>query len=339
MSNEVAEDVRLHFGFEKGIPDELSDMINLKHFDHRLDSRAMDYHEKMLLHVYQMQHFNLWHEDRSSSFYGLEARVPFLDHRLVEFLAGVPDPSLEQMFWDKAVVREALANCLEEYPEDREKVGFISTIHHTTIDTMVLTMATNIYSSFRMLYLTMEEQPLFLDSKLDEIYELIQVGNNESIIYAWKLMAMMSLAVFEKFCRNPQVYLDFVHEDERPVCRRLTADELGRLDELYPQETPGSQQWTLSSTFKIPGSVRLLTGLDKDDQSTDIYLHMNGQVAKTLTIPHKDIWVVDMLGRMANQSDGPGDVQYWSNEMQTNPENLVDALNYLAGQGFIERTA
>ena len=339
MAREVADDVRQLFGYEKGIPADLSEIINLKHFDQDLDTRAMDYHEKMLLHVSQMQHFNLWHEDRSSSFYGLEARVPFLDHRLVEFLAGIPDSGLEQMFWDKAVVRHALANSLEDYPEDREKVGFISTEHHSTIDKMVLLMATNLYSAFRMLYQEMEEQPLFLDKKLDEIYDIVCSANNESIMYAWELMAMMALAVFEKFCRNPQVYLDFVNEDEGPVRRRLTQDELSRLDELYPEETVGGRQWTLASTFRIPDRVRLLSGLDTDEQSTDLYLHMNGQVAKTLTIPHKDIWVVDMLGRLANHGDGPTDVQFWSNEMKVNPDNLVGALEYLIGQGFLQRTA
>ncbi len=339
LSREVAEDVRQQFGIDKGISGELSELINLKHFDKKLDERATDYHEKMRLHVYQMQHFNLWHEDRSSSFNGVEARVPFLDHRLVEFLAGVPDTSFENMFWDKAVVRDALSNCLESYPENRAKVGFISTERHSTIDEMVLLMATNIYSTFRLLYLEMEEQPLFRAEKLDEIHEIVKSGNNEAILNAWKLIAMMALAVFERFCRNPQVFLDFMNEDERPVRRRLTRDELGRLDELYPEETVTGRDWTLSSTFRIPDRVRLLSGLDTDEKSTDIYLHMNGQVAKTLTIPHDDTWVVDMLGRLANNNDGSTDVQYWSNEMKRDPDDLVAALNYLIGEGFLERTA
>jgi len=339
LSREVAEDVRQQFGIEKGISGELSELINLKHFDENLDSRATDYHEKMRLHVYQMQHYNLWHEDRSSSFNGVEARVPFLDHRLVEFLAGVPDTSLDDMFWDKAVVRQALTSCLETYPENRAKVGFISTEHHSTIDEMVLLMAANIYETFRLLYLEMEEQPLFQAEKLDEIHEIVKSGNNESILNAWKLIAMMSLAVFEKFCRNPQVFLDFMDQDERPVRRRLSRDELGRLDELYPMETVSSREWTLSSTFRIPDRVRLLTGMDSNAQSTDIYLHMNGQVAKTLTIPTEDTWVVDMLERLANDKEHATDMQYWTKETKTNPDDFVAALNYLIGEGFLERTA
>ena len=82
----------------------------------------------------------------------------------------------------------------------------------------------------------------------------------------------------------------------------------------------------------------MLTALGTDEQSTAIYLQVNGQVKKTLAIPHRDFWVVDMLERLADNSDESKDVQYWSNEMKTKPDNLVNALDYLIGQGFLERT-
>ena len=299
----------------------------------------MDYHEKMLLLVSQMQHFNLWHEDRSSSFYGLEARVPYLDHRLVEFLAGFPDHSLERMFWDKAVVREVLAETLEDYPKDRKKVPFIATEDYSTIDNMVLMMAMNLYPAFRMLYLEMDDNPLFRGARLDEIHDSVKNRDDESIESAWRMMAMMSVAVFEKFCRNPKVFLDFVKDDQGPVARRLTDDELGRLEELYPEEPVGARQWALSSTVRIPDRVRLLSGLDANEQDTDLFLHKNDQVAKTLTIPQRDAWVVNMLERLANHQGGPSDIEYWSNEMKVTPQNLCEALDYLVGEGFVEKTA
>jgi asparagine synthase (glutamine-hydrolysing) len=339
LAREVSAEVRSQFSQEQGIPVDLSELINLNHFDRNLDSRSMDYHEKMLLLVSQMQHFNLWHEDRSSSFYGLEARVPFLDHRLVEFLAGFPDHSLERMFWDKSVVREVLALTLEDYPKDRKKVPFIATEDYSTIDSMVLLMAMNLYPAFRMLYLEMDDNPLFRATGLDEIHDSVKNRDDESIESAWRMMAMMSVAVFEKFCRNPKVFLDFVEDDQGPVCRRLTQDELDRLDELYPDEAAGARQWTLSSTVRIPDRVRLLSGLDANEQDTDLFLHRNDQVAKTLTIPHRDAWVVNLLERLANHQGGPSDIEYWSNEMKVTPQNLCEALDYLVGEGFLEKTA
>jgi asparagine synthase (glutamine-hydrolysing) len=338
LAREVADDVRVHFGYDRGIQDDLGDLINLGHFDPTLERRALDYHEKMLLHVYQMQHFNLWHEDRSSSFYGVEARVPFLDHELVEFLAGIPDDAQEQMFWDKKVVRQTLTRHLQTYPEHREKVGFVSTEHHSTIDRMVQMIANNIYPAFRQLYLEMDDHPLFVAEKLDAIDEIARSNSNEAILNAWKLIAMMSLAVFEKFCRNPQVYLGFIDEEERPLPRRLSEEELGRLEELYPQESAAAQQWTLTSTIRIPPTVRLLTALDENEQVTDIYMLMNGHIARTLTIPRNDDWVVEMLEQMANHG-GASDLQYWSGQMKMSPENLVPGLDYLVSQGFVERTA
>ena len=48
-----------------------------------------------------LQMYQLWHEDRMSSAHGIEARVPFLDHRLVELTYEVPVELHHDLFWDK----------------------------------------------------------------------------------------------------------------------------------------------------------------------------------------------------------------------------------------------
>ena len=73
---------------------------------------ASKYHLKMKMLTYQLQHFNLWHEDRTSSYHGIESRVPFLDHRLVELLASVPENQHPSLFWDKQIVRKCLSEQL-----------------------------------------------------------------------------------------------------------------------------------------------------------------------------------------------------------------------------------
>jgi asparagine synthase (glutamine-hydrolysing) len=47
-------------------------------------------------------------EDRNSMAHSVEARVPFLDHRLVEFASGLPDWFLEKDGINKRVMREAM---------------------------------------------------------------------------------------------------------------------------------------------------------------------------------------------------------------------------------------
>lgn len=54
----------------------------------------------------------------------LELRVPFLDHKLVEFAATLPDTSKIGPFGGKSLLREAMANALPEAILKRPKKGF-----------------------------------------------------------------------------------------------------------------------------------------------------------------------------------------------------------------------
>ena len=75
----------------------------------------------------QLQFFNLWHEDRTSSFHSIESRVPFLDHRIVELLASVPETLQKELFWNKQIVRSCLDKIDIDYPGDKLKVPFFAT--------------------------------------------------------------------------------------------------------------------------------------------------------------------------------------------------------------------
>jgi asparagine synthase (glutamine-hydrolysing) len=68
--------------------------------------------------------YNLWHEDRTAASNSIENRVPFLDHRLVEYLARIPGRLHEAMFWEKRILRRAMARHLPESLVQRPKVGF-----------------------------------------------------------------------------------------------------------------------------------------------------------------------------------------------------------------------
>lgn len=71
-----------------------------------------------------LQMYQLWHEDRTSAANGMEARVPFLDHRLVEFTYGVPRELHEDLFWDKAILREGLTGSIADHFRLRPKTPF-----------------------------------------------------------------------------------------------------------------------------------------------------------------------------------------------------------------------
>ena len=63
-------------------------------------------------------------EDRMGMAGHVEVRVPFLDHRLVEFCAGFEEPDRARLFSGKSLLREAVAGWLPEAITQRPKVGF-----------------------------------------------------------------------------------------------------------------------------------------------------------------------------------------------------------------------
>ncbi|MEV8509751.1 asparagine synthase (glutamine-hydrolyzing) [Actinoplanes sp. NPDC051475] len=68
--------------------------------------------------------YNCWHEDRTAAGNGIEARVPFLDVRLIELIMGLSVERRKALLWDKWLVREAVRPLLPPMIVDRPKVAF-----------------------------------------------------------------------------------------------------------------------------------------------------------------------------------------------------------------------
>ncbi|MFD7729261.1 asparagine synthase (glutamine-hydrolyzing) [Kitasatospora phosalacinea] len=82
------------------------------------------YHQYVRWKYRDVQQYNCWHEDRNAAGSGIEARVPFLDHRLVEHVLRVPPVLRERLLWDKSVLREAMRGVLPERVRTMPKVPF-----------------------------------------------------------------------------------------------------------------------------------------------------------------------------------------------------------------------
>ncbi|MFG1838771.1 asparagine synthase (glutamine-hydrolyzing) [Micromonospora sp. NPDC049175] len=90
------------------------------------DDDAADPYPAYLRREYRkIYQYNVWHEDRSAAGSGIEARVPFLDHRLVEFVAAVPPHRRSRLLWDKRILRDAVRKYLPAEVSEREKVPFV----------------------------------------------------------------------------------------------------------------------------------------------------------------------------------------------------------------------
>ena len=73
---------------------------------------------------YKLEHLLKW-EDRNSMWFSLEARVPFLDYRLVERTVSLPDDLIINKGMTKHILREAMKGTLPEAIRmRRDKVGF-----------------------------------------------------------------------------------------------------------------------------------------------------------------------------------------------------------------------
>ncbi|SNT56090.1 asparagine synthase (glutamine-hydrolyzing) [Actinacidiphila glaucinigra] len=72
----------------------------------------------------KVQQYNVWHEDRTAAGSGVEARVPFLDHRIVELTSSIPEHLRPRLLWDKRILREAVGSRVPRRIAERPKVPF-----------------------------------------------------------------------------------------------------------------------------------------------------------------------------------------------------------------------
>jgi asparagine synthetase B (glutamine-hydrolysing) len=70
----------------------------------------------------------LRYEDRNSMAYAIEARLPFLDYRMVEFAMQLPDEYKIQQGWQKYILRMAMPELPDVIRWRKDKKGF-STPH------------------------------------------------------------------------------------------------------------------------------------------------------------------------------------------------------------------
>lgn len=203
---------RPHNSWQHYLNDEVKpELIQLQNEDRRTIlpadyNKLSPYQQKMLRLSWQLQHFNLWHEDRVSSSQSIEARVPFLDHRLVELLASVPPRLHAELFWDKHIVRSALEHTLPEYPRNKKKVGFMFTDDLRPVIRLAQSILHRIYPEFCERYLHVPDA-IYNHIQLEQLYNSVSSNDiSSSATAVWQLLNCISISVFREQCRNPQPF-------------------------------------------------------------------------------------------------------------------------------------
>ena len=165
------------------------------------DARGLaPYHRHMLKRISVLQGYNLWHEDRTSASQGVEARVPFLDHRLVELLASVPASLHEALFFDKHIVRRQLAKSLPSYPPDKLKVKLYINTAKGSIEKLRTDLVRRIFPEFRDKYLY-QDGAVFSAEQLTGFYQEI-IGGNASTDDLLAFFDCMAIQVFARMCET-----------------------------------------------------------------------------------------------------------------------------------------
>jgi asparagine synthase (glutamine-hydrolysing) len=166
-----------------------------------IDSSPATFHGEMLQRTLSLQFHNLRHEDRTGAAQGIEARVPFLDHRLVELLASIPPGLHPGLFWDKHIIRQAAEQWLPQQFCRAPKVRFFAGRDRTHINNLLLQMVKNVFPAFREKYLQVPSA-LFSAVKLTRMYRQINTPGMGSMHALQTLLDCMVIVVFQRICRQ-----------------------------------------------------------------------------------------------------------------------------------------
>jgi asparagine synthase (glutamine-hydrolysing) len=157
------------------------------------------YQWQMTLFTYTLQRYNLMHEDRTSSAQGVEARVPFLDRELVEFLASIPPSRHASLFWNKRIVREMATRWLPQWAVERPKVPLYSVRARSSIQRIMFQIVKIAYPEFRSAYLSHADR-MFVPNELDEVYAAAMRDVSNAGARAL-LLSCMSFGIFDRLTR------------------------------------------------------------------------------------------------------------------------------------------
>lgn len=295
------------------------------------------YNRKMKLLTYQLQHFNLWHEDRTSSYHSIESRVPFLDHRLVEMAAGVPKKYQQDLFWNKNIVRQAASRCLPDYPKDHPKVPFFVTDDTSSIDEFVVSICLNIYPAFKQKYLA-QAHALFHAESMDELFTSLS-KTNPVYSHAWQLVEFMAVSIFQQYCLAPDAYLADYFSKKKQALPMVEAEQWAALKQQFEANRASREQaeWTLQSRVNIPDDCEILNPLTETEDTTALVLLHAGKEKQRVMISDEHEWIVMMLDAMGRTLQEPKDVAFWSAKTKVEAKQLVGVLNDLVEGGFLTR--
>jgi asparagine synthase (glutamine-hydrolysing) len=183
---------------ELGVPQALSNLLAPEAYG---PAPSAPFAAEMNIRLRTLQMFNLWHEDRTSSGQGVEARVPYLDHRIVELLASVPGRLHAELFWDKAIVRRAARRWLPAWLVERRKLPFVYGPNRASAVDVMHRWIASIFPAFRETYLSGPHR-LFDASMLATLLRVANGDTRRREAAVRLLTDCMGICIFAEMCRT-----------------------------------------------------------------------------------------------------------------------------------------
>jgi asparagine synthase (glutamine-hydrolysing) len=259
-----------------------------------------------------LQVHNLWHEDRTGAAQGIEARFPYLDHRLVELLASVPVELHAQLFWDKSIVRAAAERWLPPTLTRRAKGRFfVGRGELASAARTLRALLSRAFPGFRDEYLSAPGGILAPDAVLDL---WARVEHSPSLGHLAALAECMAIAVFDRLVdqpdRDPPRGLD-PPSPLRPVTA-LTGSPWGLSDDAdvggAGGARPGEQQpsisaWGLDERPVLAPGLRVLRPLGPPNGAL-VFANEEGLEQEVDAADGME-WIVPLFERLAAPDPAP----------------------------------
>jgi asparagine synthase (glutamine-hydrolysing) len=269
------------------------------------------YDEFVQWKIRDWQQYNFWVEDRTASGNAVEARVPFLDHRLVEIFAKVPRAYRQTLFWDKRIIRDALKDVLPREVLTRPKIAFYEGdgVHYTHLMFARMLKANGYELLERATASPVAAQYL----RLNELRSAIdEVCRGKASTHLEVILRLINLGLLEELTAdNPDIKpssspppLEIMEADRedlrREVFAGMTVGEksvLRRADDILILADQDQKQ----SYVAIAGQLRFVIDHDEDAAWLSVFLGFDGLTPLDAVCSHAGV-TVDEVTDLAEQS-------------------------------------